>query len=124
MSAYAGSSKDLKDLKDRVEGSGCRVVDLCEMSMRRVFLLHTELLRLVLVLGLDVAPPHYLAKREQREALYVLFPESQLQNLALTVLYVPYSLDGGSQRLRQSVRQSAHTTIAQEEERTCCSQNY
>ena len=36
------------------------------------------------------------AKRGQLEMCSVLRPESQGQNLALTVLYVPYSLDRGS----------------------------
>jgi len=40
----------------------------------------------------------FQAKREQLKKLYGLLPESQGQNLALTVLYVPHSLDSGHSR--------------------------
>ena len=38
---------------------------------------------------------HFRAKREQPTGFYRLLPESQGQNLALDVVYVPCSLDGG-----------------------------
>ena len=38
----------------------------------------------------------FRAKREQLKCLYGRLPVSQGQNLALTVLYVPYSLYSGS----------------------------
>ena len=42
------------------------------------------------------APDHFQAKRERLEWLKGLLPKSQGQNLALTVLNVPYSLDSGT----------------------------
>ena len=38
----------------------------------------------------------FRAKRQHLKMFQCLFPQSQGQNLALTVLYVPHSLDSGS----------------------------
>ena len=42
----------------------------------------------------------FRAEREQLETFEALLPKSQGQNLALTVLYVPYSLDARQLRHR------------------------
>ena len=61
--------------------------------------------------GSEVVPgsplASHLPKREQRERLQGHLPESQGQNLALTALRVPYSLDmGGSMRRYQDPRRA------------------
>jgi len=46
------------------------------------------------------SPPLFRAKRKPRARVSDLLPASQGQNLALTVLYVPSSLDSGCRRAR------------------------
>ena len=54
--------------------------------------------------GLPDLPPYrfqayrFQAKKEQLERVHGLLPASQGQNLVLTVLHVPYSLDSGLPR--------------------------
>ena len=45
--------------------------------------------------GTITAPDRFRAKREHLQTVQGLLSESQSQNLALTVLHVPHSLDGG-----------------------------
>jgi len=45
--------------------------------------------------ALDPVEHHNRAKREQLKRLEGLLPDSQGRNLALALLFVPYSLDSG-----------------------------
>lgn len=51
------------------------------------------------------------AKREQLEMFQGLVPESRGQNLVLTVLHVPYSLDVGQKKKRRPARERAKVAV-------------
>ena len=48
----------------------------------------------------------FRAKREHRKRVHGFLPESQGQNLVLTVLYVPYSLDSDTFEEANDIRES------------------